>query len=198
MTTTESAHELLARASSRVEVWPGDGRSGSRYERIRVDGEAYFVKRLSPASDWIMRVTGDHVHRPYLVWQAGIMGQAPASIDHAMVAMQVTGTGDDAVLTMVMRDIGDCLVPEGDAVVPASQHRGFIEHMADLACGFWDWQDGIGLTTMEQRIRFFAPATIAAELLAADVPGPVAAADAGWRSLAGRSPALAAHGQPPA
>jgi phosphotransferase family enzyme len=201
MATTESAQELLARASSRVEVRPGDGRSGSRYEQVRVDGEAYFVKRLSPASDWIMRVTGDHVHRPYLVWQAGIMGQAPASIDHTMVAMQVGGTGDDAVLTMVMRDVGDCLVPEGDAVVPASQHRGFIEHMADLACGFWGWQDDIGLTTMEQRIRFFAPANIAAELLAADVPGPIAAAEAGWRSLPGRSPALAGiarilHDQP--
>ncbi len=190
MTTTESAHELLARASSRIEVRPGDGRSGSQYERVRVDGEAYFVKRLSPASDWIMRVTGDHVHRPYLVWQSGIMGRAPASIDHTMVAMQVSGAGEDAVLTMVMRDVGDCLIPEGDAVVPASQHRGFIEHMADLCCGFWGWTDDIGLTTMAQRIRFFAPGNIAAELLAADVPGPVAAADAGWRELSGRSPTL--------
>ena len=37
----------------------------------------YFLKRLSPASDWIMRATGDHVHRPYLIWQAGIMDKAP-------------------------------------------------------------------------------------------------------------------------
>jgi len=85
---------------------------------VVVDGEPYFVKRLSPASDWIMRVTGDHVHRPHLVWQVGIMDRAPGSIDHTMVTMQVSGAGDDAVLTMVMGDVGDCLVPEGDTVVP--------------------------------------------------------------------------------
>jgi len=106
------------------------------------------------------------------------------------VAMQVSGTGDEAVLTMVMRDVGAFLVAEGDTVVPAAQHRGFIDHMADLSCTFWGWEDTIGLTTMKQRIRFFAPGNIAAELLAADVPPPIAAADAGWRSLATRSPAL--------
>jgi hypothetical protein len=190
MTAIESADSLLARASSRTEVWPGDGRSGSRYERALIDGQSYFVKRLSPASDWLMRVTGDHVHRPYLVWQAGIMARAPASIDHTVVAMAVSGTGDDAVLTMVMRDVGAFLVAEGDTAVPAAAHRGFIEHMADLSCRFWGWEDTIGLTTMEQRIRFFAPDNIAAELLAADIPAPIAAAEAGWRSLAARSPAL--------
>jgi Phosphotransferase enzyme family len=190
MAATESAQELLARASSRSEVQPGDGRSGSRFERVRIDGESYFVKHLSPASDWIMRCMDDHVHRPYLAWRSGIMDRAPGSIDHAVVAMQVSGAGDDAVLTMVMRDVGACLVPEGDTVVPVSQHYGFIAHMADLSCGFWGWDDTIGLATMEQRIRFFAPDNIAAELQAAEVPGPIAAAQAGWRSLSSRSPAL--------
>jgi hypothetical protein len=67
-------------------------------------------------------------------------------------------------------------------VVPASQHAGFIEHMADLSCALWGWDDDIGLTTMTQRIPIFAPETIAPELLAADVPAPIAAADAGWRT----------------
>ena len=185
-----SVDELLARASSRAEVHPADGKAGARYERVLVEGKPYFVKHLSPASDWIMRVTGDHVHRPYLAWQSGIMAGVPGCIDHTVVAMQVSGTGDDAVLTMVMHDIGAFLVPEGDAVVPAGQHRGFVEHMADLACAFWGWDDNIGLTTMEQRLRFFAPDNIAAELLATDVPPPITAAEAGWRSLPGRSPAL--------
>ena len=69
--------DFLSRASSREDVPPGDGRSGATYERVTVDATAHFVKRLSPSSDWVTRVTGDHVHRPYLVWQAGIMGQAP-------------------------------------------------------------------------------------------------------------------------
>jgi len=186
----ETIAELLARASARTEVRPGDGKTGARYERVVIDGERYFAKHVSPASDWLMRVCGDHVHRPYRVWRSGIMAAAPASIDHAVVTMQVSGVGDEAVLTMMMRDIGSALVPEGDHKVPAAQHQGFIAHMADLSCAFWGWQDSIGLTTMEQRIRLFAPGNIAAELLADDVAPVIAAAAAGWRSLAARSPVL--------
>ena len=160
------------------------------FERVTVDGTAYFVKRLSPASDWIMRVTGDQVHRPYLVWRAGIMDRAPACIDHTVVAMDLDGTGDDAVLTMLMRDVGGFLVPPGDTVVPPGQHEGFIAHMAALSAAFWGWDDNLGLTTMAQRLRFFAPGTIAAELAAAQVPAPVAAAAAGWAALPARSPLL--------
>src|SRR6266516_6941834 len=168
-----SVAELLTRASSREPVRPGDARSGSIFERVTIDGDRYFLKRLSPASDWVMRVTGDHVHRPYLVWQAGIMDRAPGCIDHTVVAMDLDGEADQAVLTMVMRDVGGCLVPPGDTVVPPGQHANFVAHMAALSAAFWGWDDGIGLTTMAQRLRFFAPDNIAAELDAAEVPRPI-------------------------
>ena len=190
---SESLETLLARASSRRALRSGDARSGSEFERVEIDGERYFLKRLSPASDWIMRVTGDHVHRPYLIWRAGIMDQAPACIDHTVVAMEVAGEGDDAVLSMLMHDVGAHLVPEGDVTVPESHHHGFMEHMAALSATFWGWEDTVGgLTTMEQRLRFFAPDNIAPELRVDDVPGPIAAADAGWRALPERSPLLSA------
>jgi len=198
MTLVSSAgavRELLTRASSRQRVQPSDARAGAAYERVTVDGDAYFLKRLSPASDWIMRVTGDHVHRPYLVWRAGIMDGVPGCIDHAVVAMDVAGTGDSAVLTVLMRDVGEDLVPPGDMVVPASQHGSFITHMAALCARFWGWQDGLGLTTMAQRLRFFGPGNIAAELASPQVPPPVAAADAGWQALPARSPLLSAMAQ---
>ena len=51
--------DLLARATGRRAVPPGDGRSGAAFERVSIDGQGYFLKRLSPASDWLMRVTGD-------------------------------------------------------------------------------------------------------------------------------------------
>jgi hypothetical protein len=153
-----------------------------------VGSQSFFVKRLSASSDWIMRVAGDHVHRPYLAWQSGILDQAPGCVDHTVVAMDLAGAGDDAVLTIVMRDVGGSLVPPGDTFVPMSQHARFIAHMASLARTFWGWQDHIGLTTMAQRLRFFAPDNIAAELGAAEVPGPLAAAAAGWPALAARSP----------
>lgn len=197
-----SIEVLLGRASSRAEVRPGDARTGSVFERVEVDGAQYFLKRLSPATDWIMRVTGDHVHRPYRVWRAGIMDQVPACIDHTVVAMEVDGEGDDAVLSVLMRDVAGHLVPEGDDVVPVAQHRGFVEHLAALSAAFWGWSDTVGrLTTMGERLRFFAPDNIVGELAAGEVPGPIRAADEGWRRLAERSPLLdrmarAVHRQP--
>ena len=193
--------EVLARATWCESVRPDDARAGADYQRVVADGRAYFLKRLSPATDWIMRVTGDHVHRPYLVWRAGIMDKAPSCIDHTVVAMEVAGTGDDARLSMLMRDVGACLVPPGDAPVPLAQHARFLTHMAELAASFWGWHDDIGLTTMPERVRFFAPDNIAAELAVADVPGPIAAAAEGWRKLPGLAAALweiasLAHGRP--
>ena len=191
MAITRSARELLVRASSRERVRPADARSGAVFERIVVGSDRYFVKHLGFASDWVMRVTGDDVCRQYLIWQAGIMDRFPECIDLAGVAMDLAGGGDDAVLTIVMREVGGFLVPPGDAVVPADQHAGFISHMAALGSAFWGWDDHIGLTTMAQRIRSFAPDNIAAELTAAQVPTAIAAAAAGWRALPGRSPMLA-------
>jgi hypothetical protein len=183
---------LLARAGSRVEVQPGDSRAGAAFERVEVEGARYFVKRLSPTGDWTMRLTGDRVHRPYVAWRHGLMAAAPECIDPTVVTMEVEGQGADAVLTVVMRDVGDLLVPEGDTVVPLDQHRRFVEHLAAMAAAFWGWRDRIGLTAMADRIRFFAPDNIAAELTGAQLPGPVAAAAIGWPQLDLRAPRLAA------
>jgi Phosphotransferase enzyme family len=191
--TTGTGQELLAGASHRERVQPDDARAGAIFERVTAGADSFFVKRLSASSDWIMRIAGDHVHRPYQIWRSGVMDQAPGCVDHTVVAMDLTGApGDDAVLTIVMRDVGDLLVPPGDTIVPAAQHTRFIAHMAALSGAFWEWQDQLGLTTMAQRLRFFAPDNIAAELGAAEVPGPLAAAAAGWPALAERSPLLSA------
>src|ERR1700752_3635359 len=100
------AQELLARASSRKRVLPPDARAGAVFERVVVGSESLFVKQLSVSSDWIMRIAGDHVHRPYLAWQSGILDQVPDCVDHTVVAMDLADAGDDAVLTIVMRDAG--------------------------------------------------------------------------------------------
>jgi hypothetical protein len=190
--TSKPVSELLARASSREVVRPSDGKSTSSFERATIDGQRYFLKRLSPATDWIMRVTGDHVHRPYVIWRAGIMGQVPPSIDHTVVAMELDGTGDEAVLSTLMRDVSSHLVPEGDSIVPQAQHEGFLDHLAQLSAAFWGLEDSVeGLTTMSERLRFFDAANVARELAVPDPPGPIIAADAGWRALPGRSELLA-------
>src|ERR1700683_1168979 len=172
---------LLNRASSREPVSPEEGKSRADFDGVAGDGQRFFLKRLSPASDWIMRAMGDHVHRPYLIWQAGIMDDVPSFIDHTVVAMELSGVGDDAVLSMLMRDVGPYLVPEGDAPVRPEQHRGFIDHLADLSAAFWGWEGSVaGLTTMAERFRFFDDANVARELAVPEPPGPIGAAHARW------------------
>jgi len=184
--------ELLTRASTRQRIYPGDARGGSVFERVSIGRRSYFLKRCSRSGDWIMRVSGDRVHRPYVAWRAGVMDQVPACIDHTVVAMEVSGEGEAAELLMLMDDVAPYVIAEGDAVIEAGVHQGFIEHMAQLAASFWGWTDPDGLlTSMPERVRMFAPDTIAPEVRSGDVPPALAAADAGWRRLPDRSPLLA-------
>jgi hypothetical protein len=188
MVTMQPVTEMLLRASARETVRPDDGKSSSIFEELSIDGQRYFLKRLSPATDWIMRVTGDRVHRPYRIWQAGIMDRVPPCIDHTVVAMEIAGVGDDAVLSILMRHAGSNLVPEGNGIVPLAQHAGFIDHLAQLSASFWDFEDTVGdLSTMEERLRPFDATNVARELAVVDPPGPIVAADAGWRTLPERS-----------
>jgi hypothetical protein len=189
LTTRE---ELLATATERVAVDPDDGKSGSTFERLTIDGEHLFAKTLGYRTDWIMRVTGDRDLRTYRIWQAGIMDRAPSEIDHTVVAIAVDGENEDALLTILMRDVGAHLIPEGDTVVSRETHLGLLDGLAALATEFWEWTDDLGLTTMEERLLFFAPDNIAAELAADDPPVPIAVAAQGWPRLAERSPHLAA------
>ncbi len=188
MVTMQPVTEMLVRASTRETVRPDDGKSTSTFERLSIDGQRYFLKRLSPATDWIMRVTGDRVHRPYRIWQAGIMDRVPSCIDHTVVAMEIAGVGDDAALSILMRDVVSHLVPEGDGVVTLAQHAGFIDHLAQLSAGFWGFEDTAGdLATMEERLRFFDATNVARELAVMEPPGVIVAADTGWRRLPERS-----------
>ena len=189
--TAGAVSELLARASSRELLSPSDGKSTAAFERVTVDGQRYFLKRLSPATDWIMRASGDHLHRPYLAWTTGIMHRVPACIDPTVVGMEIEGSGDAAELTILMHDVAGSLVPEGDAPVPEAHHQGFIDHLAELCAAFWGFEDSIGgLATMAERLRLFCAANVTRELSVPEPPGPITAADAGWRALPERSALL--------
>src|SRR6476661_744379 len=185
-----SREALLAGVESRVAVQPGDGKSGSEFELVTIAGERFFAKTLGYRTDWIMRVTGDRDLRTLKIWRAGIMRDAPPEIDHTVVGMAADGEGEDALLTILMRDVGECLVPEGDTTISLETHLGFLDGLAALSTRYWDWSDDIGLTTLEERLRFFAPDNIADEANVADPPLPVRVAVQGWPQLAERAPAL--------
>ena len=186
-----SVDDLLGSATQRELLVASDGKSGNELERVVVDGRRLVVKHMTLAGDWIMRVTGDRVFWPYLAARAGLYDRVPPCIDHAVVAMALDGDALTGTLHVVMRDVGDRVVPEGDEPVTTEQHRGFLAHMATMHASYWGWRDDIGLETMRQRLLPFAPATIAPELTLEEVPGPVAVANEGWSRLGDRAPSLA-------
>ena len=188
-----SREELLAGADSRVVVDRSDGKSGSVFEQVTIDGRPHFAKTLGYRTDWIMRVTGDRDLRTLKIWRAGIMRDAPPEIDHAVVGMAFDGTreDEDALLTILMHDIGEHLFEEGDAKISLADHLGLSDGLAALSAHYWGWTDEIGLTSIEERLRFFAPDNIAPEAAVADVPVPIQVAVQGWPRLAERAPELA-------
>jgi hypothetical protein len=123
------------------------------------------------------------------------MHAVPPEIDHTVVGMALDGEGDDAVLTMLMRDVGEHLIPEGDELVSEWQHSSLLDGLAALSARFWGWTDDVGLTPLANRFRFFAPDNIQPELDRVPdrqlLPGPIRVADEGWRLLPERSPELA-------
>jgi hypothetical protein len=182
---------MLAEATDRVPVRSSDAKSGSSFEQLRIRGEHYFLKSLSHDEDWIMRVTGDLDHRPLLSWRAGLYHETPDCIDHTLVAMAIEGSGTGARLSMLMHDVGDHLIPEGDEVIALDTHESFIDHMAAMHAHFWSWRDTVGLTPLAHRFRFFAPDNIADELRRPDVSSALSVAAEGWRVLPDRAPKLA-------
>jgi Phosphotransferase enzyme family len=186
-----SRAELLAGAESRVVVDRSDGKSGSEFEQVTIGGERCFAKTLGYRTDWIMRVTGDRDLRTLKIWRAGIMRDVPPEIDHAVVAMACDGEGEDALLTILMRDIGEHLFAEGDSEISLDAHLGLLDGLAALSAHYWGWTDDIGLTSLEARLRFFAPDNIAPEVAVDDPPVPIRVAAQGWPQLAARAPGLA-------
>ena len=187
----DTLDELVAGATDRTPVRTSDAKSGARFERLLIDGEPHFLKVLSAADDWIMRVTGNTTYWEFQCWRAGLYAACPPVIDPAVVGMSLEGSGPHARLAILMSDRGADLVPPGDDPIPVSQHATFLDHMAAMHASFLGWTDQLGLYDPASRFLFFAPDTIAPELTQPDVPGPIAVADQGWRRLPERAPRLA-------
>ena len=188
--SVDTIEELAAGATDRRPVRTSDAKSGADFELLTIEGRSCFLKVLDAESDWIMRVTGNTDHWEHKVWRAGLYHRFPDVIDHTIIAMALDTTGGSTRLGILMDDVSGSLVPPGDEVVAAETHDGFVRHMAQLHADFWGWHDAVGLCPMANRIRFFCPEVIAPELMAEQVPGPIAAADAGWKRLAEIHPEL--------
>jgi hypothetical protein len=184
-----SIEDLVAGATDRRPFRNADGKSGSRFERLVIDGAPHVLKVMHVDDDWIARSLGDLGCLQVTMWASGLYDAFPPTIDHAVVGA-ARGFGRNGWgAALLLRDVGAHLVPEGDDVVPADQHVAFVDHLADLSVRFWGWQDDVGLLDPTIRWSFFGPDMLACE---ADRGWPdevPAVADRGWRAFAERAPA---------
>jgi hypothetical protein len=190
----ESVEQLLQGCEGREPWKNADSLSGSRLERVVMDGVPLVVKYSAVDDDWIMRASGDLHARQLTLLSSGVLDTLPASIDHGIVgcAPFTTSRGHRGV-ALLMRDLSDGFVPHGSAPIGVDLHRRFIHHMADLHAAYWGFHDSAGLFPLAHHYVILTP--LMAELEAAasrSDPVPPAVAK-GWRQLDDRFPADASR-----
>ncbi len=182
-----SVEELLAGAS-----WRGpmdkhvDSLSGAPFERAVVDGQACVVKHIGYQLDWLARALGDRDGWVLTLWRSGLLDALPDCLDHTIVGM--ARNGDTGVVTQLMRDVGEWLVPPGSAPLPVDMHVRFLDHMARMHVRFWGFRDSYGLLPPGARYSALTPATAVREA-AAGYQDPVPRAlPGGWAALHAAAP----------
>jgi hypothetical protein len=190
-TATGSEDELLSGCTSRTAMSVVDGLSNTPMERVVVDGERLVVKWMSPETDWVMRLSDDHTCRAVVLWETGLYDEISPFVDPAVVGAcrdQVTGRAG-----LLMRDLGEWFLPEGDAPLTRGQHEAFVGAMASFHAGFWGWRDDIGLCTDATRFSFFSDARLAREAERGPLTGVPAVVAPGWQELHRQVPGVAEH-----
>jgi hypothetical protein len=183
-----SVEELVAGATLREPLGGDDGKSGAVLERVVLGGDRFVLKHLHVDHDWTMRGFGDVGCRPLRVWTTGLLDAMPSSIDHAVVGA-AAGLGRNGWgAALLLHDVGEHLVPEGDDLLPLEQHRQLLDHVADLSAAFWEWEDDLDLLDVSCRYTAFNPSWLAAEA-ALGWPAPVPRiAEEGWARFAEECP----------
>ncbi len=186
----ESLDRLLERCHRREPWKTTDSLSGSRFERVVIDGAPFVLKYISVDDDWIMRATGDLGCRQLTLVSSRILTTLPQSIDHAIVACApFTTHGGHAGVALLLRDVASALVPSGSEPIAMGLHRGFIEDMASMHVAYWGYKDTVGLFPLAHHYVFLTPAMAELEAMTPHTdPVPPAVAD-GWRRLDESHPA---------
>ncbi|HKA84159.1 MAG TPA: hypothetical protein VKD21_09860 [Acidimicrobiales bacterium] len=183
-----SLAELIDGAAGRMPFRTSDAKSGSSFERIEIDGQRYVLKAMHVDDDWLARSMGDVACRQVRVWAAGLLDAYPPTIDHTVVGA-ASGLGRNRWgAALLMRDVGDRLVPAGHHPVPLDQHASFLDHLAELSARFWGWTDAEGLTPPSLRWAFFGDAMLEVERRRGWPDEVPRIAATGWQAFAERAP----------
>jgi hypothetical protein len=133
-----------------------DSLSGSRFERVSVEGQPCVVKYLGLEHDWLARALDDRNCFALTMWRTGLLDALPECIDHTILG---AAREPDGTVVLLMRDVGPSLVPPGSDPLPHPHHRQFLDHMAQVHARFWGFEDRFGLLTPGLRYQALTPST---------------------------------------
>ena len=105
--------------------FPHTGFSGATLTRlVRGDGRAYVLKRMSIEHDWIMRATDD------VACREAVVADARVDLGAGIRTPAVGAARDGGEYALLMRDIGDHLLPQG--TITESQLQAIVAGMSSL------------------------------------------------------------------
>ncbi|MCP4287062.1 MAG: hypothetical protein GY792_21870 [Gammaproteobacteria bacterium] len=117
----------------------------------------YVIKRVSREWDWIMHATGDRYGRTTTLWQHGILDRLPEEIEHTVLACAVDGAGR----AILMRDVTETLLPDGEQPISEKDHELILDAMAALHAAFWEdpilQHPALNVCTPEQIFSWTSP-----------------------------------------
>lgn len=164
---------LLARASERQLV--PEGYSGARVERVVLAGGApVYVKYVSAAVDWHMRVTADP-GREALLWLDGHLDRLPASCGHVTVLAEPADGG----WAVVTREL-----PLRQRALARGSLKLHMSALRDLHAAFWEQPPEVA-ATLRSRLGLWWPETLASERHGVDQQPK--AVERGWATLEPRA-----------
>ncbi len=155
----DSVEMLTADAEERHQI-DSAGKSGAVLERVRIDGEWHVLKHLDPDGDWTLRAAGVPETATVALWRRGLLDRLPDCLEQPIVAVALEPGGRAALL---MRDVGEHLVPVTDDPVPREQHERFLDHMAALHARFWETAEDVDVVSPARRYLELSPAMARAE-----------------------------------
>lgn len=191
MKVAASIDELLADATLHEQMTHTDSKSGAGFERVVIGGERFVVKYLDIRDDWTMRSTGQLAYAPVVLWQRGVLNRLPACFEQPIVGVAYADVDglQGRRIALLMRDVGEWLVPEGDSVLSMTVQLQFLDHLAALSAEFWGGGPDLEVVPMTNRYLELSPWTATAEAeigSAAFVPHLIAD---GWRRFPREAPA---------
>jgi hypothetical protein len=148
-----SVDELLAGASDQQPMVGGAGKSGARLERVVIDGERHVVKYLHLSDDWTMRAAGDLSGASFTAWRRGLLARLPDCLNQPIVGV----AKDPGGCVLLMRDVGEWMVPVTDETIQLDQHLRFLDHMAAMHVVFWDGGEEVEVIPVMHRYLELSP-----------------------------------------